>query len=114
VSLRLRKRLGPVQLAALTRVAPSTAHASWSGAGSTGSRTSTGPPVSRYEHDRPGAMLHVDVKMLGNIPDGGGWRFVGRPQGRRHRAATPGKPRNAYSHPKMGHTFVHTVIDDHS
>lgn len=117
VSLRLRKRLGPVQLAALTRVAPSTAHRVLVRCRL--NRLShvdraTGEPVRRYEHDHPGAMLHVDVKKLGNIPDGGGWRFVGRPQGGRHRAATPGKPRNAYSHPKMGHAFVHTVIDDHS
>ena len=32
----------------------------------------TGEPIRRYEHDHPGAMLHVDVKKLGNIPDGGG------------------------------------------
>ena len=74
----------------------------------------TGEPVRRYEHPHPGAMLHVDVKKLGNIPDGGGWRYVGRSQGRRNRAATPDKPKNAYSNPKMGHAFVHTVIDDHS
>ena len=59
-------------------------------------------------------MLHVDVKKYGNIPDGGGWRFVGRAQGDRNRAATPGKPKNAHYNPKMGHAFVHTVIDDHS
>ena len=74
----------------------------------------TGEPIRRYEHDHPGAMLHVDVKKLGNIPDGGGWRFVGRPQGHRHRAATPGKPRSTHHNPNMGTAFVHTVIDDHS
>ena len=47
----------------------------------------TGEPVRRYEHDRPGAVLHVDVKKLGNIPDGGGWRYRGRVEGRRNRAA---------------------------
>jgi transposase InsO family protein len=117
VSLRLRKRLGPVQLAAACGVAASTAH-----------RVlvrcrlnrlahvdrATGEPVRRYEHPHPGSMLHVDVKKLGNIPDGGGWRYVGRAQGDRNRAATPDKPRNATRNPKMGHAFVHTVIDDHS
>jgi hypothetical protein len=34
-------------------------------------------------------MLHVDVKKLGNIPGGGGWRVVGRPQGKKNRIATP-------------------------
>jgi transposase InsO family protein len=54
------------------------------------------------------------VKELGNIPDDGGWRFVGRQQGERNRAATPGKPRSAYPNPQVGMAFVHTVIDDHS
>jgi transposase InsO family protein len=117
VSLRLRKRLGPVQLAAHVGVAPSTVHRVL-----TRCRLNrlahvdraTGEPVRRYEHDHPGAMLHVDVKKYGNIPDGGGWRFVGRAQGRHNRSATPGKPRSSYRNPKMGHAFVHTVIDDHS
>ena len=117
VALRLRQRLGPVQLAALTGVAPSTAHRVL-----TRCRLNrlahvdraTGEPVRRYEHERPGAMLHVDVKKLGNIPDGGGWRYVGRSQGNRNRAATGGKPKSIRYHPKMGHAFVHTVIDDHS
>jgi transposase InsO family protein len=117
VALRLRKRLGPVQLAALTGVAPSTVHRVL-----TRCRLNrlahvdraTGEPVRRYEHARPGALLHVDVKKFGNIPDGGGWRFVGRAQGDRNRSTTPGKPRNKYFNPKMGHAFVHTVIDDHS
>jgi transposase len=32
----------------------------------------------RYERDRPGELLHVDVKKLGKVPDGGGWRVHGR------------------------------------
>ena len=117
VSLRLRKRLGPVQLAAATGVAPATAHRVLVRCGL--NRLShvdraTGEPVRRYEHDHPGAMLHVDVKKFGNIPDGGGWRFVGRAQGMRNRAATPNKPKNRHRNPKMGHAFVHSVIDDHS
>lgn len=38
----------------------------------------TGEPVRRYERTRPGELVHVDIKKLGNIPDGGGWRVVGR------------------------------------
>jgi hypothetical protein len=30
--------------------------------------------ANRYERDRPGQLLHIDVKKLGRIPDGGGWR----------------------------------------
>ena len=53
----------------------------------------------------------MDVKKHGNIPDGGGWRFVGRAQGKKNRSATPDKPRSIHHCPKMGHAFVHTVID---
>jgi transposase InsO family protein len=117
VHLRWRQRLGPVQIADRVGVAPSTVHAVLTRCRL--NRLShldrhTGAPVRRYEHDRPGALLHVDVKKLGNIPDGGGHRYVGRAQGDRHRAATPGKPRNRHHNPKMGTAFVHTVLDDHT
>jgi transposase InsO family protein len=74
----------------------------------------TGEPVRRYEHTHPGALLHADVKKLGNIPDGGGHRMVGRKQGRRHRAGTNATSRNAYGKKRMGHAYVHTVLDDYS
>jgi hypothetical protein len=32
----------------------------------------------RYERDRPGELVHMDVKKLGRIPDGGGWRTPDR------------------------------------
>ena len=54
------------------------------------------------------------MKKLGNIPDGGGWRYVGRRQGEKHRVATPGKSLSPYGSPKLGYAFVHTVLDDHS
>ncbi|MFE8884424.1 hypothetical protein ACFYLX_01115 [Pseudarthrobacter enclensis] len=44
----------------------------------------TGEVIRRYENDKPGAMIHVDVKKIGNIPDGGGRRYVGRQQGGRN------------------------------
>jgi transposase InsO family protein len=117
VHLRWKKRLGPVQIGAKVGVPASTVHAVLVRCRL--NRLShvdrrTGEVVRRYEHETPGAMLHVDVKKLGNIPDGGGWRYVGRQQGKRNRSATPGKPRSAYYNPKIGTAFVHTVIDDHS
>jgi len=117
VSLRWRRRFGPVVLAGYVGVAPSTVHRVLTRCRI--NRLShidraTGEPVRRYEHSRPGDLLHVDVKKLGNIPDGGGWRFVGRVQGDRNRAKTPGKPRNRHYNPKIGTAFVHTVLDDHS
>jgi transposase InsO family protein len=74
----------------------------------------TGEPIRRHEHDRPGSLIHVDVKKLGNIPTGGGWRFFGRAQGKRNRHHMPGVTRNQRHQPVLGHAYVHTVIDDHS
>ena len=41
----------------------------------------TGEPIRRYEHEKPGDLIHVDVKKLGKVPDGGGWRYLGRQRG---------------------------------
>ncbi len=117
VSLRLRLCEGPIQLAARLGIAPSTV-----GRILTSCRLNrlwacdraTGEPIRRYEHDHPGSLVHVDVKKLGNIPDGGGWRYVGRVQGDRNRAATPDKPRSKWRGPLLGHAFVHSVLDDNS
>jgi transposase InsO family protein len=117
VHLRWKKRLGPVAIGGRLGMPASTVHAVLVRCRLNRLRhvdVRTGEPVRRYEHEKPGAMIHVDVKKIGNIPDGGGWRFVGRPQGRRNRAATPGRPRNAHRNPQLGTAFVHTVIDDHS
>lgn len=67
----------------------------------------TGIPIRRrasdrrYEHDHPGALIHVDVKKLGRIPDGGGWRTHGR---------TIGNTRSR----GVGYDYVHAAVDDHS
>lgn len=117
IMLRLRLREGPVQLAYRLGIAASMVHRILRSAHLNRlsyTDRATGEPIRRYEHDHPGSMLHVDVKKLGNIPDGGGWRYVGRRQGEKHRAATPGKPRSKHSNPLMGKACVHTVIDDHS
>ena len=117
VHVRWKRRLGPVGIAGELGVAASTVHAVLRRCRINKLAhvdRASGEPVRRYEHDAPGDLLHVDVKKLGNVPEGGGWRYVGRAQGRRHRAATPGKPKNAHGNPKLGTAFVHTVIDDHS
>ncbi|PZQ92069.1 MAG: IS481 family transposase [Leifsonia xyli] len=67
----------------------------------------TGLPVRkqrpiRYEAAAPGALVHVDIKKLGRIPDGGGHRMLGRSAGRRNRQ------------PGTGYAFLHHAIDDHS
>jgi transposase InsO family protein len=68
----------------------------------------TGLPVRRarpvrYEAAWPGALVHVDIKKLGRIPDGGGHRKVGRIAGNRHN-----KKRG------RGYAFLHHALDDHS
>ena len=56
----------------------------------------------RYERDRPGELVHMDVKKLGRIPDGGGWRAHGRDARARDRTT------------KIGFDYVHSLVDDHS
>jgi transposase InsO family protein len=117
VHVRWKQRLGPVAISGRTGIAASTVHAVLVRCRL--NRLShldrvTGEPIRRYEHPHPGAMLHVDVKKLGQVPDGGGWRYVGRQQGQKNRAATVGKRRSVHRDPKMGISYVHTVIDDHS
>ena len=117
VHLRWKQRLSPIEIGTKLHMPASTVHAVLVRCRL--NRLShvdrrTGEPVRRYEHDSPGAMIHVDVKKLGNVPEGGGWRYVGRRQGNQNRAATPGKARNKHRGPLIGTAFVHTVIDDHS
>jgi len=117
ISLRMRLREGPVQLAVRVGVAPSTVHRILRSARLNRLAyldRATGELVRRYEHHYPGSLVHVDVKKFGNIPDGGGWRYVGRRQGEKNRSATPDKPKNKWRDPKLGYAFIHTVIDDHS
>jgi transposase InsO family protein len=66
----------------------------------------TGEPVRRrhsgirYERPRPGDLLHIDVKKLGRVPDGGGWRLHGRREEVRGRG--------------IGYDYLHVAVDDHS
>jgi transposase InsO family protein len=118
VQLRWRHRLGPVQIAGRLGMQASTVHAVLVRCRI--NRLShidrvTGEPLRRYEHPHPGSMIHVDVTKFGNIPDGGGWRYLGKQQGDRNRAATDTDRRKGYIRgPLIGIAFVHTVIDDHS
>ena len=57
-------------------------------------------PVVRYQRDRPGELIHVDVKKLAAIPDGGGWRTHGR-------GNTATRPRAS-----VGYRYLHSAIDD--
>jgi transposase InsO family protein len=117
VHLRWKHRLSPLAIASRLSMPASTVHAVLVRCRL--NRLShidirTGDPIRRYEHGHPGALIHVDVKKLGNIPDGGGWRFVGRAQGSKNRRTSEGLTRSRSYDPNLGHAFIHTVIDDHS
>ncbi len=58
----------------------------------------------RYERQRPGELVHVDVKKLGRIPDGGGWRAHGRQMG-----STAARKKA-----RIGFDYVHSMVDDHT
>ena len=60
--------------------------------------------VVRYERDRPGELLHIDVKKLGRIREGGGKRIHGPEFGQ------PGR----VNQKRAGWDYLHVAIDDHS
>jgi len=73
----------------------------------------TGQPVRepkpiRYEKQVPGELIHVDIKKLGIIPDGGG---RGSAQDRRACVTRDGAARRGAS-PSRGHAFLHHAVDD--
>lgn len=61
----------------------------------------TGQVIRRYERDHPGELIHLDVKKLGRIPDGGGHKALDRQAGRARRSS-------------VGFDYVHSVVDDHT
>lgn len=104
VQLRQRRKLGPHRLGAILGVPRSTCYAvlrrhglqrlDWMD-------RPTGEVIRRYERERPGELIHVDVKKLGRIPPGGGWRLHGRQPGLTHNAGA-------------GYDYIHSAVDDHS
>jgi transposase len=67
-------------------------------------------PAVRYERSRPGELVHVDVKKLGRIVGGAGWRVRG---GRQHYTGTY-TDASGHIRRKAGYEYVHIAIDDHS
>ncbi|HEY6748872.1 MAG TPA: leucine zipper domain-containing protein, partial [Mycobacteriales bacterium] len=116
LAARRRRRRGAVVLAAELGMNPSTVGRILARHGVahlaaidpiTGERVrSSRRPAHRYEHPTPGAMIHVDVKKLGRIPAGGGWRLHGRD------AAV--SVANRHKKTRIGYDYVHTAIDDHT
>jgi transposase InsO family protein len=119
VGLRVSSRLGPARIAWRLRLNPSTVHKVLVRYGCPPLAhldRAAAVPVRRYERSRPGELVHVDVKKLGNIPDGGGWRARGRAAGKRNSQAhrDPARRRTAPGRPSLGYGYLHTALDDHT
>jgi transposase len=106
VELRQTLKLGPLRIGARLGVPASTVHRVLVRLGL--NRLGwldrpTGQVIRRYEWSAPGELVHVDIKKLGRIPDGGGWRVLGlqTSHGARH-------------HKGLGYAFIHSAVDDHS
>ncbi len=112
LALRAARKLGPARIGALVGLAPSTVHAvlhrhgmhrlAWLD-------RPTGQLVRRYERSRPGELVHVDVKKLGVIRPGGGWRAHGRDSAQRGHSRT-----EQLAGRRVGYDYVHCAIDDHT
>jgi transposase InsO family protein len=115
VRLRVSQRLGPARIAFRLGLNPSTVHAVLTRCHCPPLAhldRASGRVIRRYEREHPGELVHVDIKKLGNIPGGGGWRTAGRAQGKRNRAATPGARRDRHRSARLGYSYLHTAIDD--
>ncbi|ONF68988.1 IS481 family transposase, partial [Amycolatopsis keratiniphila] len=116
IKVRVLRRWGPARIAYLLGLNPSTVHRvlrRYGLARLTHLDRATGQPVRRYEHAAPGDLIHVDIKKLGNIPDGGGHRVLGRAIGLRHKKATT-TARYRHGKPRIGSSYLHNAVDDHS
>jgi transposase InsO family protein len=102
VRLRQQRKLGPARIAGIVDMPASTVHRvlcrhglnrlAWMD-------RPTGQVIRRIHTDRPGELVHVDVKKLGRIPPGGGWRVHGR---------------GNVAHHRVGYDYIHSAIDAHS
>jgi transposase InsO family protein len=69
----------------------------------------TGEVIRRYERAHPGELVHLDVKKLGRLRDGGGHRVHGR-DSTQHRSRDQHRARRG----PVGYDYVHAAVDDHS
>lgn len=104
LAARAEWRYGPDRLGPLLGLPPSTVHRVLHRRGFSRLRDAdrvTAAPV-RYVACHPGALLHQDHKKLGRIPDGGGWRALGRAR------------EGLGVHSNAGYEHLEVVIDDAS
>jgi transposase InsO family protein len=104
ILLRRRRRWGADRIGFEVGLAASTVQKILNRAGlgrlDRGDRATDREPVRRYQRDTPGELIHVDIKKLAGIPDGGGWRMHG-------------KGKDGYGgHSGVGYRYIHTAVDD--
>ncbi|MFD5971507.1 IS481 family transposase, partial [Streptomyces sp. NPDC060311] len=102
--LRQDRKLGPARIGPILGLPASTVHRILTRHGL--NRLAfldrpTGQRIRRYEREKPGELVHVDVKKLGRIPDGGGHKVLGRQAGRATRS-------------NVGFDYIHSAVDDHT
>jgi transposase InsO family protein len=105
--LRRKRRWGADRIAHETGIASSTVQRILRAEGCArldqGDRATDRAPVQRYQRERPGELIHVDVKKLAAIPDGGGWRVRG-----------VGYAGHFVRAQHYGYRYLHSAIDDRS
>ena len=106
--LRKKRRWGADHIAHEVGIAASTVQGILNAAGvgrlDRGDRATDTKAVVRYQRENPGELIHVDIKKIAGIPDGGGWRI----RGRGYRQEKSSKSR------KAGYRYIHTALDDRS
>jgi transposase InsO family protein len=118
IKVRVLRRWGPARIAYLLGLHPSTVHRVLTRYGMAKLRwldRPTGRVIRRMEPARCGDLVHIDVKKLGKIPAGGGWRMLGRHRGNRNSWADKSSGKQSkYRNPSHGYHYLHTAIDGHS
>ncbi len=107
VTLRTKRGYGPARIASIVGVPASTTHRVLVRHGLNRLDhldRATRAPIRRMEMTRPGELIHVDIKKLGRIPKGGGWRVHGRAV--RSQAGTVKA--------QVGYAFVHSAVDGYT
>lgn len=103
ISMRVTRRWGPARIAGQLRLVVSTVWRVLKRFGLSRLRDldpPTGRTIRRYEKNVPGELIHIDIKKMGRIPDGGGWRIHGR--AKRDQSQ------------RVGYTYLHSAVDDHT
>jgi transposase InsO family protein len=111
-ALRTQLKRGPARLGPLLGMPASTVHAVLSRHGLhrlAWLDRPTGQLIRRYERDRPGELVHVDVKKIGRLRDGGGWRVHGLDSPQRAHARA-----EQLAGRRVGYEYIHAAIDDHT